>query len=421
MNSDEGTLLIDSQIDEVADKEYYNGTSFVPDITLPEGAGEIVLSSNGWVAKSGLDKHGSYNADGSMTSQDSAADGDKTTFSYTEELDLTGQKMVDVLLAYPISAPHAGIISPSAVFASGAKAYKTKVNYPVRYGIAFEAPAANGTCFGDANKFAPNGNCNYTHMSVKDNVEESNIADYSKLFSADVAVNATGYRSVMVGFSGAGKLSLQIINDAAKTVKFYETAWEGAAATFIATGTWSEITLPNLVTDNKALLVNYPASVLAVSFIWNSDSPNKVIIAKQNGFLRPVSLKTAEEESGLVVFNNIANASYHAATVGYVSPLVGKWGDVGEGDAFTFTNNTFTHTKTQGVGGDVNCKTGVATGTYTWNPITFVMTNYIESDTTGKNGGSCSNYSVVKWQPVVGGLKVTGKGQSFIAPKIITQ
>jgi len=424
--NDEGNILHESLVGTTSLNEKYDGAKFVAATGNP-GDKAYILSSNGWALKSGDDVFSSYNSDGSVSLQDSNADGDKTIFSLTQGFNLAGQKVADIFGANFNTKDLLGIINPASVFAAGAKGYRLKITQPQRYSISYDPGAENGTCFGIIDMLASqaNGSCNQLEMVLANNMVERPSTGYNNLFSANVAPDVAGFRSVSVGSVGEYKLIIQFINDTAKTVNFYEVGWTGTHYKLLGTGTWEELTLPNLASENKAVHVNYPESILALHpQIWSQRSEETYV--QQNGFLRQVEIiPESEELDPLIVFNGTANTDVMSAT-NYTNPLVGKWGDVGEGDAFTFTNNTFIHAKTQSAGGDANCQTGVARGTYTWSPITFVVTLYPQSDTTAVDpSDSCSIATGVKLQSVSGGLKITyvdnGVEGSWVAPKIVSQ
>ncbi len=424
--SDDGDILHESFVGTTSKPEKYDGAKFVASTASP-GDKAYILSSNGWALKSGVDVFASYNSDGSVTRKDSNADGDNTIFSVTQGFNLMGQKVADIFNANFNTKDLLGIINPATVFSVGAKGYRLKITTPKRYSISYDPGAENGTCFGIVDMLASqaNGSCNQLEMVLANNMVERPSTGYNNLFSANVAPDVAGFRSVSVGSVGEYKLIIQFINDTAKTVNFYEVGWTGTHYKLLGAGTWEELTLPNLASENKAVHVSYPKSILDLHpQIWSQRLEETYV--QQNGFLRQVKIiPESEELDPIIVFNGSADTDVMTAT-DYTNPLVGKWGDVGDGDAFTFTNNTFIHAKTLSAGGDAECQTGVARGTYTWSPITFVATLYPQSDTTSADpSGSCSIATGVKLQSVSGGLKITyvdnGVEGSFVAPKIVSQ
>ena len=410
-------------------REHYNGTGFVATAPFDNGDSDIVLSSTGWVETNELSKGSSYNADGSVTMTDGLADGDKSTLVTTQVIDLAGRKIVDFFLTQAYSSALAGVVNPTATFGAGAKAYRGNIVAPVDiYTLSNdEGSTGTGLCPFKGSKTAADygGNCDVLETWGADIVNALSYdgvhTTLNSIFSADVQPSASNFKGVGVNFAGNGHVAAQFINYDAKTVRYYKRTWTGSSV-LIATSTWSYVTLPNLATDATAIKIELPQAALNAGD-FNEDQ-HTFIVVKHAGFLRMGWIAKAGDvqESNFTVLNGFANTSITAGLKNYTNPLVGKWGDV-KSDVFTFTNNTFVHSKTSSPDSDPNCKTGMSMGTYTWNPITFVMTNNIESDTTAVDpSDSCSIDTGMKWQPVDGGLKVTyvdhGVEVTFIAPKI---
>ena len=191
-----------------------------------------------------------------------------------------------------------------------------------------------------------------------------------------------------MGSIGPNVLEIQIINDAQKTVKFYENS-SGVYNKLIATSTWQEVTLPYLTTDNKAVHFTFPQSVFDAAYIFIGEDNREFYVTQQNGYLRQVITVDEDPNDESVFFNATANTSITNATIGYTNPLVGTW-KLDDTDTFIFSdNNTFTHVKT--VNDDDNCQSGSATGTYSWNPLTFALNVELQTDSTAVEADdSCS-------------------------------
>src|SRR5690606_20240757 len=143
---------------------------------------------------------------------------------------------------------------------------------------------AGGSCWGpEGFQDEANGNCNMQELRRDNNIFERPIVEYETLFSPDVDINAMGSRSLSVGAVGDNLLVAQLINNSSKTVKYYARGWAGDYASLIATGTWTEITLPNLSENNRAVRFDYPKAVLAVADIWSQQSYQAYTV--QDGFV----------------------------------------------------------------------------------------------------------------------------------------
>ncbi len=204
-----------------------------------------------------------YNDDGSVTTQDTAFDNVGETLSVKQAFDLSGRNILEFLQSTTNTSSMTSIVNPTAVFANGAKGYRlnTVAQRPI-YNIFYEPGNDDGKCWGgDALASESGGNCiSIDMMSGENHTFQHAVSGYSNLFSPDVPINSANYRAILMGTIGPNLLEIQIINDANKTVKFYENS-SGVYNKLIATTTWSEVTLPYLTTDNKALHFTFPQSV----------------------------------------------------------------------------------------------------------------------------------------------------------------
>jgi len=377
----------------------------------------IVLSPAGWVPSKDTLKVSAYNADGSVTTQDTAFDSLGGTLSINQAFDLSGRNIVEFLQSTTNVSGLTSIVNPTAVFGSGAKGYRgnTVEQRPI-YNVFFEPGDANGKCWGgEGLASASGGNClNVNMRSGEARTWESNVSGYSKLFSPDVAINTKDYRALIMGSVGPNSLEVQVINDANKTVKFYENS-DGVYNRLIATTTWSEVTLPYLTVDNKAVHFTYPESVFAAADVWTGELNPEFYVTQQNGYLRPIFTVDDEPNDESVFFNATANTSITNAAAGYTNPLVGNW-KLNE-DTFIFSdNNTFTHVKA--FSDDPNCQVGSAIGTYSWNPLTSMLTVELLADSTAVEADdSCSIEGKLKLTLNGNQIAFTGDGQLYTLTK----
>lgn len=386
--------------------EKYEGKAFVAKTPVSDQHA-IVLSSAGWAPSKNALKVTAYNDDGSVTTQNTTASNIGETISIKQAFDLSGRNILEFLQSTTNTSGMTSIINPAAVFASGAKGYRTNTIAPRPiYAVYFEPGDANGKCWGgEGLASASGGNCVAIAMiSGETRAWESNVSGYSKLFSPDVAINTKDYRAIAMGSIGPNTLEIQIINDAKKTVKFYENS-SGVYNKLIATTTWSEVTLPYLTTDNKAVHFTYPESVFAAATVWSGEDNPEFYVTQQNGYLRNFYTVTEAVNNENVLFNATANTSITNATVGYTNPLVGTWKL--NNDYFIFSdNNAFTQVKT--ATNDPACTAGSATGTYSWNLITSMGNIELHADSTAVNPDDSCAFSGK------GKLTLSGNNISFM-------
>jgi hypothetical protein len=377
----------------------------------------IVLSPAGWVPSMDSLKVVAYNDDGSVTTQDTAWDSVGGTLSVKQAFDLSGRNIVEFLQSTTNTSGMTSIVNPAAVFASGAKGYRgnTVEQRPI-YNTYFVPADANGKCWGGENLASSSGgNCMSMDMySGETRTHEPAVSGYNKLFSPDVAINTKDYRAIVVGTVGPNSLEVQIVNDANKTVKFYENS-SGVFNRLIATGTWSEITLPYLTSDNKAIHFTYPQSVFAAADVWGGEWNSEFYITQQNGYLRPIYTLNEESNDESVFFNATANTSITNAAAGYTNPLVGNW-KLGD-DYFIFSNNN-TFTQVKAATDDPDCVAGSATGTYSWNPLTSMVKVELQADNTAvEQGDSCAFGGKVKLTLTANTMSFTEDGELITLTK----
>lgn len=399
--------------------EIYNGSTY--ETTLASDASyAYVLTPAGWVMGDYEYKVASFNEDGTITTSNATPWDIGNTLYVDEEIDLTGRNVVEFLDSYLNTQGMLATVNPTASFSSGAKAFfvEHKNDDPI-YSVYFDPGREDGKCWWDGGDLVSEsgGNCMAVNMTADVNNFEKLVSGYDKLFSTDVAVNTVGYRAVIIGDVGPNKLEMQIINNAQKTVKFYENAPNVNFSRLLATSTWSEITLPYLSTDNKAVYVEVPEEVQL-----HIPSVTSVIFAQQNDFLRPLSVSNtnaSEPEESVegenISFNAIANTDITTATTNYINPLVGNW-KLGD-DYFIFSNNN-TFTQVKAATNDSNCVAGSATGTYSWNPLTSIVNVELQADNTAvEQGDSCAFDGKVELTLTANTMSFTGDGELFTLTK----
>jgi hypothetical protein len=413
-------------------KDYrFNGAEFKEEPA--DDNRELLLSNGSWVLPSNTSKVKTRNADGSIVLHDTVAVDENATLTAIQSISLTGRNIVDMLSANIDTENFAqSFMNPNAVFGAGAAAYRIQVidseETSDHYRIwTIPGDKTSGLCPWNNGEKASDygGDCNRIILRKPNNKYVFGATTLAVLKSPNVTPGQEGSVVVDVGASGNLTIGVQLLNDEAKTARYYRynpSNW--LAAEWVATAAYTEINLPGLTTNSAAIKLVIPAAVLALN---NFNEFDAQFFAVQNGSVRQGGLDLAQTDNAgsLLMFNGIANTDIQSALSSYTSPLVGKWGDINS-DVFAFTNKTFVHTKTNsGPESDPNCKTGTSTGNYGWNLKTFVMTVFIVSDTTAVDPtDSCSINTGIKWKPVSDGLEVTiqedGKDETFLAPKIVT-
>lgn len=398
--------------------ETYQDNAFVSK-ALKVDTDWMVLGKTGWSQANNTSKVASFEADGSVTTLSNEINNIGTTISIKETFDLAGQNVLSVLQTYPNTKGMLATINPSATFANGAKGYTLNTEAPnAVYSVYYNTGDANGKCWGGEKlASASGGNCLSLDFTKDNNTVEQAVSGYSKIFSENVAINTTGYRAAIIGGMGPNRLEVQIVNDAQKTVKFYESS-SGIYNKLLATSTWSEVTLPYLIADNKAVHFTIPESVFIAAEVYLGEENPNVYIAQQNGYLRNLTVTSRPADANeWISFNVTANTSITNATANYLSPLTGSW-SFGDGNTLIFiNNNTFVHVKSKT--DDPNCLIGSALGTYSWNPITFNFSSDLLTDSTASEGaGSCAIGGEFKFKPNNDQLILTNDEGDYIFTKV---
>lgn len=432
--SDDDDMTHGSLIGTDPMKEYiFNGAEFEED--LDEENRELLFLNGAWVLPSDIQKIKTLNADGSIVLQDTVALDDSVTITAIQSVSLEGRNIVDMLSANIDTKDFAqSFMNPNAVFGAGANAYRIQVKeQPYDHYRIWTTPGdkTTGFCPWSNNEKASDygGNCNRVILRKPNNQYVFGATTLAALKSPNVTPGQDGSVFVDIGHSGDRSIGVQLVNDVVKTARFYLYSPSNWLTTeLLATATYTEPNLPGFSTNAPTIKLVIPPAVLALDDFNGFDAQFFVV---QNGSVRQGGLDLAEQnddddEGSILLFNGIANTNIKSALSSYVSPLVGEWGNI-DSDVFTFTNNTFVHTKiNNGPDSDPNCKAGTSTGNYGWNPNTFIMKVFILTDTTAVDPtDSCSINTGLKWKPVTGGLEVTyqedGKDVTFLAPKIVTE
>jgi len=411
-------------------KDYiFNGAEF--EVNLNSDNNELILLNGAWVRPADNIKVKTLNANGSILLQDTVALDDTVTIKAIQSVSLEGRNIVDMLSANIDTKDFAqSSINPSAAFGAGANAYRIQVSDEPydKYSFWFhQGDKTTGLCDWNNGEKASDygGNCNRVVLRKPNNQYAFGATAMTALKSPNVTPGQNNSVVVDIGGHGSFAIGVQLVNDVAKTARFYRySPGDWRVFELVATATYTELNLPGLSTDAAAIELQLPQAVLNASYF----EFETLVFVKQDGSVRLGRFEAAGQEDNsdsILMFNGIANTNIQSALNSFVSPLAGKWGDINS-DVFTFTNKTFVHSKISGSDTDPNCKTGTSTGNYAWNSKTFIMKIFIHTDTTAVDPtDSCSIDTGIKWKPVSGGLEVTyqedGEDVTFLAPKIITE
>lgn len=372
-------------------KDYiYNGVAFVE-----EKVGQnhrLLLSEGKWLEPEDKIKVKTLNADGSLVLQDNLVSADSFTVTAIQSVSLAGRNVVDMLSAHAEIKDFAqSLMNPATVFSAGANGYRIKTtNLGERYDLWFEpGDKTTGLCpWGGTDKASDfGGNCERVSLRKDSNQWISPVTSLAALKSLNVAPGQAG--SVVTNIWGGSNFGVQLINDEAKTARFYafKQTDMGEVPMLLAISTYTELNLPGLSSDAAAIKVTLP---LAVTALGDFEEPSFIFV-KQNGFVRMGNYQAAGQQSdqdSFLLVNGVANSNIETALSSFVSPLLGTWSN--GNDSFSFgANNSFTHTKM--ATDDPNCKIGSAEGLFFWNPKTLRLGVRLTSDTTAVEvGDSCS-------------------------------
>lgn len=267
----------------------FQGNTFAVDENVTK---DLILSSNGWVQRSGRTSVRVASDDREVVVTDLAADGAQTIYRLSGSGTISARTVADFLRSDPNMVALAPLVKPDAVFRNTATKYRMEVSNPQLYVISFEPGDANGVCFTISDMLAShaNGNCNQQELRLDANIFQRPAVTYESLFSPDVAVNSPGSRTLPVGSVDTENevyhLDVQLLNDGSHTARFYARSWEGTSyLRLIDTGTWREFTLPN---GELALYFDYPQSVLNVAYIWGRQTYQAYTV--QDGFVRHLQI-----------------------------------------------------------------------------------------------------------------------------------
>lgn len=247
----------------------FEGGTFVEG-TNEDSESQLVLSSTGWVATADKTKVASFNEDGTVTLQDTLADGVKEIASVTQVFDLAGRKVGEYLSSNFTTSLLGKLANPETTFSAGAKGYRVKITNPeTTYWIYTQPANEDGSCPWNASLMAStyNNNCNLVmaHGLGQNNMPAPSTS-MDAIFSADVEPTATGFVAVdLPGRSVNGMLLVQLLNDAAKTERFYLQSWTSGSLTLLGTGAWTYLTLPHLTENSQAVHIQIPKEVLAAA------------------------------------------------------------------------------------------------------------------------------------------------------------
>lgn len=247
----------------------FEGGTFVEG-TNEDSESQLVLSSTGWVATADKTKVASFNEDGTVTLQDTLADGVKEIASVTQVFDLAGRKVGEYLSSNFTTSLLGKLANPETTFSAGAKGYRVKITNPeTTYWIYTQPANEDGSCPWNASLMAStyNNNCNLVMVhGLGQNNMPAPSTSMDAIFSADVEPTATGFVAVdLPGRSVNGMLLVQLLNDAAKTERFYLQSWTSGSLTLLGTGAWTYLTLPHLTENSQAVHIQIPKEILAAA------------------------------------------------------------------------------------------------------------------------------------------------------------
>lgn len=297
---------------------HYNGTSFVPaqPLALEQG---LVLSSGGWVSPGNGTRVASFNTDGSVSTEWVAAEGVKIKLEAEQVFSLAGRNIRDFLQTDIDTQGLASLVNSASTFASDAKGYRIKSTFmDTVYTLPLDtASETAGVCATEDNNngvLAANlgGNCNAVELWGANQHYIGAVTSLSSVFSPDVAPEVEGFKAISYWSS----VVVQLLNDSAKTARFYQQTAitvdaDIAQTILIGTGTWTQLSLPYLTVDAEAIQVQMTAPLDENYLLPDL----QLLLVRQAGFIR-----LAQGFTGFSTvdssFNAAANNSIVAALSG---------------------------------------------------------------------------------------------------------
>ncbi len=384
-------------------ERYYDGDQFQP---LPEYEldGEVVLTATGWVISDDIFQVTALNQDGSVNFGAADAPTNSANAKATQVIDLSGRTISTFFGAYGDTRGLVSQINPASTFAEGALGYRVTIQsindlYSLWYNTGYDF--GNGVvCLWDKNgdnqlNDSPTqygGNCE-TVNSIGWNAEgfaqsSAELTTIASLTSPDLAPGTAGAKLIAIDWPSGEVIGVQLVNDANKTARFYLHNWFDNTQTLLGTGTWAQLTLPNLEGDAaNAIGFEIPASVRAEGDF--DEDERYALFAVHDGFVRRGDKTNAGDvlETSELLINGVAKDNLLAA-FNYQPAIAGAW--VIGGDYVMFRKDgTFAQVKTSNE--DPNCQVGFAYGQYSWNPTSGAFSVEIDEDTTAVDPqDSCS-------------------------------
>lgn len=395
--------------------EYVNGA--FQEFVDPEPNRDLQLSNNGWVMASDNVIVTGSNPDGSITISDSVATSRTSNVKATQVFDLSGRNIHNYFKANSNTQALAAVLNQTATFGAGSKGYRVSITAENNYYSLWYTPGnETGVCPWDANKNANDfgGNCETIQGSVFNSQTGANdftisFANFSDIYSSDVAPGNAGFKIIQISWFYESNISVQLINNANKTARYYAESWIGGnhEITLLSEGTWAQIDLPNLQTDNTGIVFSVPAAVVSQGD-FDSQTP-KVLIAKHNGFLRIGSMQAAgEREQNVEVLLNGPAASSIETAANYTSPYVGSWITEDSLAVFSIINNGDYALNIA----DDTCANGLERGLYGFIGVNFKYeTQFAEAGDCGFDGSSGASTLSVDGDSLV--VTTNGEPTSF--------
>lgn len=384
-------------------EQYYDGDQFQP---LPEYEldGEVVLTATGWVTSNDIFQATALNQDGSVNFGAADAPTNSANAKATQVIDLSGRTISTFFGAYGDTRGLVPQINPASSFSEGALGYRVTIQsindlYTLWYNTGYDF-GSGVVCLWDKNgdgqlndsPTAYGGNCE-TVNSIGWHLEgwaqsSDELTTVASLTSPDLAPGTAGAKLIPIDWPNGDVIGVQLLDDVNKTARFYLHNWFDNTQTLLGTGTWSQLTLPNLTGDAaSAIGFEIPASVRAEGDF--DEDERYALFAVHDGFVRRGDKTVAGEvlETSELLINGVAKDNLLAA-FNYQPAIAGAW--VIGGDYVMFRKDgTFAQVKTSN--DDPNCQVGFAYGEYTWNPTTNAFSVDVDEDNTALNPlDSCS-------------------------------
>lgn len=297
----------------------YQNTDFV-DVTGHDTRviQELIWTSGGWRYNPNQFLFATTNNDGSVNINQLTGGAELMAKSLLS-FDLSGRNIAEFSEANNLPFE----LDTSKTFGANAKGFRANINRTNQfYQLALIPGGDNGKCPWDnfnANDFG--GNCarepgHFIDAGPGFNWTEAyqSLRGAMPLLSPDVNHTQIGFRSMIISWEG--NISAQFIDNAAKTVRYYQNldsnnATNTPQGTLIAESTWQEITLTADDHNSQIIAIELPRIVLEKGNFYGATN---LIYAEHNGFLRKgFILQPDQVASHFLLLNGTAHADIMAA------------------------------------------------------------------------------------------------------------